>query len=58
MWIIGYEFKSAYGRTIRKVVVCESFEEYKRIQKIIWSKDGEGYKCLSFDEVIRSTDIK
>jgi len=35
MWIIGYEYKSANNRTIRKAVVCETYKEYRRVQKEI-----------------------
>lgn len=52
--VIGYELTSAYGRTIRKVVICDTQEEYLRIKKII---EDSGYPVLTFEAVFRSNEI-
>lgn len=58
MFVTGYEYKSACGTTIRKLIICDTQDEYNRVKKILWAKEDKGYKTLAFDEVMRSTEIK
>ena len=60
MMIIAYEYESAAGATIRKAVVGETEEEYKRAKaRIMDVVDlGIGCKCLEFNEIMDSREIK
>ena len=58
MWIIGYEYESALGQKLKKVVVCESIEEYKRIlERIEYAERKTDVKRIEFDEVLNSKEI-
>lgn len=54
MYIIAYEYESARGAKIRKAVVCDTKEEYERIQNTI---QNVGYKMLVFNSVLNSKYI-
>lgn len=52
--IIAYEYTSACGAAIKKVVICDTVDEYKRIKKRI---ESCGYKVIEFEEVLNSKNI-
>ena len=49
MMYIGYEYKTANGDTVRKLVACETREAFRKMRiKII----EVGYTLIEFDEVL------
>ena len=54
MILVAYEYKSACGSTIRKAVLCKTFDESRRVVGRI---KESGYTLLEFDEVMMSKDI-
>ena len=53
--IIGYEYESMEGRTLRKLVICDSYDEYMRIKAKIEKTDG--YRVVEYDNVLLSNTI-
>jgi hypothetical protein len=51
---IGYELKSAHGKTVRKVVVCNDENEYRAVKRQI---ENAGYNLLTFDAMIKAADV-
>ena len=54
MIIIGYEYESADGIPIRKVVICDNKDEYDEMMKRI---RHAGYKLIEFDEVYDAFEV-
>lgn len=54
MLIIGYEYKSALGKTIRRAVVCENETEYKKIKERI---EDAGLEPIEFCQIIKASVI-
>lgn len=57
-YLIGYEFKSMMGESIKKVIVCDTEEEYERVRKKILDARENGVEPIFFDEIIDSKVIK
>lgn len=51
---IGYEYTSALGKEIRKIVVCNSVEEYREIKELI---EDTGYDPIEFLEIRSASSI-
>jgi len=58
MWVAGYEYETAHGATIRKAVICETWEEYLRIWNRIKDAEEKGtVKMIEFVEAMKSETI-
>lgn len=55
MIILAYEYESMGGTTLRKAVICDTYEEYVRIKDKI--KRTDGYRLIEFDHVFDSAQI-
>lgn len=52
--VIAYEYESSLGNTIRKVVLCPTEEEYRRVRQTI---EIVGLNPIVFDFVIESKQV-
>ena len=55
MFIIGYEYESSMGYTLRKAVICDTYDEYLRVKEKV--NKTAGYKLIEFDHVFESNQI-
>ena len=53
--VLAYEYESMSGATLRKAVICDTYEEYKRVMEKINRTDG--YRLIEFDHVFLSIEI-
>lgn len=51
---IAYEYETAYGKTCRKVVLCDTVEEYRRVKSKI---EECNLKVIEFIQVVSSKNI-
>lgn len=55
MMYIGYEYETAGGAKVRKLVACETREELRRIRARI---SEVGYTPIEFEQVVSSESVQ
>ena len=54
MLYIGYEYESAYGTKIRKMVICKDENEYRQMKRKI---EEAGMDIITFDTVYKASQV-